>query len=85
VTETAALRHVKYEVHDDIAVLRMNTPNEKLNAISREFFFDILAAYREALANDKVKAMVAISAKPGCFIAGADIKFAYLYYFYYFY
>jgi enoyl-CoA hydratase/long-chain 3-hydroxyacyl-CoA dehydrogenase len=74
VTETAALRHVKYEVHDDIAVLRMNTPNEKLNAISREFFFDILAAYREALANDKVKAMVAISAKPGCFIAGADIK-----------
>ena len=25
----SALRHVKYEVHDDIAVLRMDTPNEK--------------------------------------------------------
>ena len=28
----SALRHVKYEVHDDIAVLRMDTPNEKVSA-----------------------------------------------------
>ena len=28
-----AFRHIQYEVHDDVAVLRMNTPNEKVNNV----------------------------------------------------
>ncbi|XP_062506563.1 trifunctional enzyme subunit alpha, mitochondrial-like isoform X2 [Corticium candelabrum] len=73
-TETASFRHIQYEVHDDVAVLRMNTPNEKLNSISQDFFLDMVEACKKANANENVKAMVAISGKPGCFIAGADIR-----------
>lgn len=55
-------------------MLRIDSPNAKVNTLSRELFPEFVGAFNEANANDKVKAIVLISGKPSGFIAGADIR-----------
>eukprot|EP00118_Oscarella_pearsei_P025298 m.307946 g.307946 ORF g.307946 m.307946 type:complete len:766 (+) comp43074_c0_seq1:86-2383(+) len=73
-TAAEARKHVQVDVKDGIAVLRLNSPGEKVNVLSEEVGNEIFGAFREVLASPEVKGAVLISTKPGCFIAGADIK-----------
>lgn len=67
-------KHIKVELKDDIAVLRIDSPNAKVNTLSRELFPEFTSAFNEVSKNDKVKGIVLISGKTTGFIAGADIK-----------
>uniref|UniRef100_K7GDF6 enoyl-CoA hydratase n=1 Tax=Pelodiscus sinensis TaxID=13735 RepID=K7GDF6_PELSI len=83
-----ARTHVNYDVKGDVAVVRFNSPNSKVNTLSKQLqseFTEIMneiwaneavksAVLIEIWANEAVKSAVLISAKPGCFIAGADIN-----------
>uniref|UniRef100_A0A8C7TML4 enoyl-CoA hydratase n=1 Tax=Oncorhynchus mykiss TaxID=8022 RepID=A0A8C7TML4_ONCMY len=69
-----ARTHVNYEVKEDVAVIRMNDPNSKVNTLSVRMQNEMIEVFDEVLANDAVQSAVLISSKPGCFIAGADIN-----------
>ncbi|XP_006625919.2 trifunctional enzyme subunit alpha, mitochondrial [Lepisosteus oculatus] len=66
--------HVNYEVKGDVAVIRVNDPNSKVNALSVQMQSELTQVMNEVWTNDAVKSAVLISSKPGCFIAGADIN-----------
>uniref|UniRef100_A0A8K9UXK4 Trifunctional enzyme subunit alpha, mitochondrial n=1 Tax=Oncorhynchus mykiss TaxID=8022 RepID=A0A8K9UXK4_ONCMY len=70
----SARTHVNYEVKEDVAVIRMNDPNSKVNTLSVRMQNEMIEVFDEVLANDAVQSAVLISSKPGCFIAGADIN-----------
>ncbi|KAK5917163.1 hypothetical protein CgunFtcFv8_012074 [Champsocephalus gunnari] len=69
-----ARTHVSYEVKDDVAVVRINDPNSKVNTLSIQMQKEMGEVMEEVWANNDVKSAVLISSKPGCFIAGADIN-----------
>ncbi|MBN3281932.1 ECHA enzyme, partial [Polyodon spathula] len=69
-----ARTHVNYEVKGDVAVVRFNSPNSKVNTLSPQLQSEFTEVMSEVWANDAVKSAVLISSKPGCFIAGADIN-----------
>jgi enoyl-CoA hydratase/long-chain 3-hydroxyacyl-CoA dehydrogenase len=67
-------KSIELEVIDGVAVIRMDDPDKKVNALSESFATELQAAF-DKIANDAtVKAGVLISTKPDCFIAGADIE-----------
>ncbi|XP_044277005.1 trifunctional enzyme subunit alpha, mitochondrial [Varanus komodoensis] len=66
--------HVNYDVKGDVAVVRFNSPNSKVNTLSRKTKEDFAEIMKEIWGNDAIKSVVLISSKPGCFIAGADIN-----------
>ncbi|XP_075879311.1 hydroxyacyl-CoA dehydrogenase trifunctional multienzyme complex subunit alpha b [Nelusetta ayraudi] len=69
-----ARTHVDYEVKGDVAVVRLNAPNSKVNTLSIQMQNEMTEVMNEVWANNAVTSAVLISAKPGCFIAGADIN-----------
>ncbi|KAJ8269844.1 hypothetical protein GJAV_G00107470 [Gymnothorax javanicus] len=70
----SARTHVNYEVKDDVAVIRINDPNSKVNTLSVQMQAEMTEVMGEIWGNEAVKSAVLISTKPGCFIAGADIN-----------
>lgn len=66
--------HVNYEVKEDVAVIRINDPNSKVNTLSVQMQNEMTEVMSEIWANNAVQSAVLISSKPGCFIAGADIN-----------
>uniref|UniRef100_A0AAQ5XNF2 enoyl-CoA hydratase n=1 Tax=Amphiprion ocellaris TaxID=80972 RepID=A0AAQ5XNF2_AMPOC len=69
-----ARTHVNYEVKGDVAVIRMNDPNSKVNTLSVQMQKEMIEVMGEVWADNAVNSAVLISSKPGCFIAGADIN-----------
>uniref|UniRef100_A0AAQ4P4G4 Trifunctional enzyme subunit alpha, mitochondrial n=1 Tax=Gasterosteus aculeatus aculeatus TaxID=481459 RepID=A0AAQ4P4G4_GASAC len=69
-----ARTHVNYEVKGDVAVVRINDPNSKVNTLSVQMQKEMAEVMDEVWANNAVQSAVLISSKPGCFIAGADIN-----------
>uniref|UniRef100_A0A8C9EN79 enoyl-CoA hydratase n=1 Tax=Pavo cristatus TaxID=9049 RepID=A0A8C9EN79_PAVCR len=69
----ASRTHVSYDVKGDVAVIRFNTPNSKVNTLSKQLNAEFTEVMNEIWANEAVKSAVLISSKPGSFIAGADI------------
>jgi len=67
-------KHVTVEHHDEIAVVKLDTPDAKVNSLSVEVQQELSDAMHDLWQNDAVKGGVLISGKPSCFIAGADIK-----------
>lgn len=67
-------RHVTVEVRDNIALLRLNSPNSKVNVLSEALNRDFSEAWQRVKQDNRVKGIVLISDKPGCFVAGADIE-----------
>ena len=59
---------------DGVASISFDTPESKVNIISRELFDEIAAVLDEIENDDGVRACVLASAKPGTFIAGANLK-----------
>uniref|UniRef100_UPI00398E7D7B hydroxyacyl-CoA dehydrogenase trifunctional multienzyme complex subunit alpha b n=1 Tax=Pristiophorus japonicus TaxID=55135 RepID=UPI00398E7D7B len=66
--------NVNCEIKGDVAVVRFNTPNSKVNTLSQQLQSEFIAVMNEVWANDAVRSAVLISSKPGSFIAGADIN-----------
>ncbi|KAM9069211.1 trifunctional enzyme subunit alpha, mitochondrial [Sarcophilus harrisii] len=66
--------HVNYAVRENVAVVRINSPNSKVNTLNKELQSDFLQVMNEIWSSDRIKSVVIISSKPGCFIAGADIS-----------
>nr|XP_060610782.1 trifunctional enzyme subunit alpha, mitochondrial [Anolis sagrei ordinatus] len=66
--------HVNYDIKGDVAVVRFNSPNSKVNTLSVQLQAEFTEVMNEIWANDAVSSAVLISGKPGCFIAGADIN-----------
>ena len=62
------------ERHDDVLVLLFDTPDSPVNVLSRELFDEITPLLDELQRDDSLRACVLASAKPGTFIAGADLK-----------
>ncbi|MFI5246673.1 MAG: enoyl-CoA hydratase-related protein, partial [Gemmatimonadales bacterium] len=61
------------ELHDGVAVVTIDLPNEPVNKFSAAVIAEFDALMTEVESNSAVKAVVLISGKPDVFIAGADI------------
>ncbi|XP_041358074.1 trifunctional enzyme subunit alpha, mitochondrial-like isoform X2 [Gigantopelta aegis] len=70
---TDARVHINYDLKGDVAVVRINSPNSKVNTLSTALQGEFKEVFSEIQANESVHSIVIISSKPGCFIAGADI------------
>ena len=60
---------------DGVAVLTFDLPDSRANILTRQVWEDLSAAVRALRHRDGVKGLILASAKPGIFIAGADLKF----------
>ncbi|XP_006835285.1 PREDICTED: trifunctional enzyme subunit alpha, mitochondrial [Chrysochloris asiatica] len=69
-----ARTHVNYGVKGDVAVVRINSPNSKVNTLNKELQSEFIEVMNEIWGSDQIRSAVLISSKPGCFIAGADIN-----------
>ncbi|XP_008579619.1 PREDICTED: trifunctional enzyme subunit alpha, mitochondrial [Galeopterus variegatus] len=66
--------HVNYGVKGDVAVVRINSPNSKVNTLSNKLHSEFVEVMNEIWPSDQIRSVVLISSKPGNFIAGADIN-----------
>ncbi|XP_066482854.1 trifunctional enzyme subunit alpha, mitochondrial [Tiliqua scincoides] len=66
--------HVDYDIKGNVAVVRFNSPNSKVNTLSKQLQAEFTEILNEIWVNDAIQSAVLISSKPGCFIAGADIN-----------
>lgn len=69
-----ARTHINYGVKGNVAVIRINSPNSKVNTLNKEVLTEFMEVMNEIWASDQIKSAVLISSKPGCFVAGADIN-----------
>lgn len=66
-------KHIKTKVVDNVLVVTLDSPNAKVNSLGVEVSAEFDGILRELETNPAVNSAVLISAKPGCFVAGADI------------
>uniref|UniRef100_A0AAA9T3P8 enoyl-CoA hydratase n=3 Tax=Bos TaxID=9903 RepID=A0AAA9T3P8_BOVIN len=66
--------HINYGVRGDVAVIRINSPNSKVNTLSQELHSEFMEVMNEVWSSSQIRSAVLISTKPGCFIAGADLN-----------
>ncbi|NMP29111.1 fatty acid oxidation complex subunit alpha FadJ [Rahnella sp. SAP-1] len=59
---------------EDIGIITIDVPNEKVNTLKAEFVEQINQILQQAQAHPHLKGLVFISGKPDSFIAGADIS-----------
>lgn len=59
---------------DNVAVITIDVPREKMNTLKAEFGVQVRAILRQIRDNKALRGVVFISAKPDNFIAGADIN-----------
>ncbi|XP_013070418.2 trifunctional enzyme subunit alpha, mitochondrial-like [Biomphalaria glabrata] len=73
-TSTMNGKYLQLDVQNDIAVIRFDNPDSKVNTLSTAMQSEFEEVVRQVKTNDKIKGAVVISKKPNCFIAGADIN-----------
>lgn len=66
-------KHIKTKIVDNVLVVTLDSPNVKVNSLGAEVQAEFDAVFRDLETNPAVNSAVVISAKPGCFVAGADI------------
>nr|XP_036846527.1 trifunctional enzyme subunit alpha, mitochondrial isoform X1 [Manis javanica]XP_036846528.1 trifunctional enzyme subunit alpha, mitochondrial isoform X2 [Manis javanica] len=66
--------HINYGVKGDVAVVRINSPNSKVNVLNKELHSEFLEVMNEIWTSNQIRSVILISSKPGCFIAGADVN-----------
>lgn len=59
---------------DNVAVVSIDVPGEKMNTLKAEFAIQVRAILKQIRDNKDLRGVVFISAKPDNFIAGADIN-----------
>uniref|UniRef100_A0A646QG61 Trifunctional enzyme subunit alpha, mitochondrial n=1 Tax=Hemiscolopendra marginata TaxID=943146 RepID=A0A646QG61_9MYRI len=65
--------HASYQVNNGVAVIKINSPNVKVNSLSVAVMKELEEILAEVWSNANISSAVFISSKPGSFIAGADI------------
>ncbi|XP_067931564.1 trifunctional enzyme subunit alpha, mitochondrial-like [Watersipora subatra] len=65
---------VKTEIQDGVGIITFDTPNSPVNVLDKMLDSEMLNALKYIYETPEVKSVVLASAKPGCFIAGADIN-----------
>ncbi|KAF4527629.1 hypothetical protein B566_EDAN016360 [Ephemera danica] len=73
-TSSAASVHTQCEIKNNVAVIKIDSPNVKVNSLNTEVMEEMQSVLQRIENDPSVQAAVLISGKPGCFIAGADIK-----------
>ncbi|GAB0094479.1 Enoyl-CoA hydratase [Sergentomyia squamirostris] len=68
-----AQKHLQTKVVDGVLVVTLDSPNVKVNSLGEEVSNEFQSVLRDLETNPAVNSAVVISAKPGCFVAGADI------------
>lgn len=66
-------KHIRTSLADDVLIIKLDSPNVKVNSLGKEVTIEFEAILKDFESNPNVKSAVLISAKPGCFVAGADI------------
>ncbi|XP_055682060.1 trifunctional enzyme subunit alpha, mitochondrial [Lutzomyia longipalpis] len=74
VSDAAPQKHIKTKVVDGVLVVTLDSPNVKVNSLGDEVSKEFENVLRDLETNAGVNSAVVISAKPGCFVAGADIS-----------
>ena len=72
-----SMANITYTLHDRIATLTWDMQDSKVNTLSSATLAEFERVLDEILASDQssaIEALIIDSAKPGIFIAGADIK-----------
>ncbi|KAK6731145.1 hypothetical protein RB195_007544 [Necator americanus] len=64
---------VSVEHKGDVAVIKMDLPNTKENVLNERLTNDLQTAFENVEHDNSVKSIVLMSAKPGSFVAGADV------------
>ncbi|XP_055593317.1 trifunctional enzyme subunit alpha, mitochondrial [Uranotaenia lowii] len=67
-------KHIKTKIVDGVLVATLDSPNAKVNSLGEEVSAEFNALIQDLETNSAVNSAVIISAKPGCFVAGADIS-----------
>lgn len=70
---TEKTAHTRTRLVDDVFVVTLDTPNAKVNSLGKEVMEEFEKILKEIETNPSISSAVLISAKPGCFVAGADI------------
>ena len=68
------LKHCSLRVDNGVAIIVLDSPGVKMNSLSEEVMRDMEVMYNECQSRSDIEAVVLISGKIGCFIAGADIN-----------
>ncbi|CAB3383376.1 Hypothetical predicted protein [Cloeon dipterum] len=71
---SSASLHTRLEIKNNVAVITLDSPNVKVNSLNDEVMSEVQGVLQKIENDPSVQAAVLISGKPGCFIAGADIK-----------
>lgn len=66
-------QYIKTKTVDGVLVATLDAPNAKVNSLGAEMQAEFAKVITEIETNPSIVAAVITSAKPGCFIAGADI------------
>ncbi|KAG8180766.1 hypothetical protein JTE90_026236 [Oedothorax gibbosus] len=68
-----AKMHLQKEVKNGVAVIKINSPNAKVNTLSKEVMTEVQEMMKSIWNDPAITSAVIMSGKPGNFIAGADI------------
>ncbi|XP_070498952.1 trifunctional enzyme subunit alpha, mitochondrial [Chironomus tepperi] len=66
-------KHIKTSIVDDVLVVKLDSPNSKVNSLGAHITSEFEAVLKDFETNPNIRSAVVISGKPSCFIAGADI------------
>ncbi|CAF0766005.1 unnamed protein product [Adineta ricciae] len=72
--DLADLKNLKIRRQGTIAVVEFNQENAKVNTLSQAMMNEFVPLFTHLKNDESVRGIVVISAKPGSFIAGADIN-----------
>lgn len=67
-------RVIKYSLHDGIGILKIDTPNSKVNTLGQQIMDEVQENMNLVRNLPQVRAVVLLSGKPDTFIVGADIN-----------
>lgn len=71
---TQSGKNVNIEVKDGVAIVRIDQPDSKVNVLSESLMSEFEQIFNRVFEDPNISSAVLISAKPGCFIAGADVN-----------
>ena len=66
--------NLHYEVRDGVGVVKIDMPNSKVNTLTAELTSEFEEMFIQIENDPNVQSVAVVSGKPGCFVAGADIK-----------
>lgn len=67
-------RVIKYDLKDGVGVLKMDTPNSKVNTLGQQILDEVRASMDLVRDRPEVKSVVLLSGKLDTFVVGADIN-----------